>query len=256
MNKPRRVLATDGVVPGVYVVGFHGQIEPSCTPARQGTVFADHRHRLVDFVQVSPGHVAGSAEVWIETGVVAPPAASLPGIGTRVGPWPARLGHYVAVVGPTEIGRIGALQRAARVDDPPRVARFLDWIETDETSSLDLECERLGGIIVAWHCAPDEGAALWARIGRVATAELLEAAAGTDEAAIRHASWRLQRAAVTDDDVYLAAAGLERARSPHVGIVLREGVRGPSEEAKRAGLDAARARLARGSMGHRGHAVR
>lgn len=223
----------DGALPDIQVVGFHGQVGADQTPARRGSVLADAEGRLVRILEVRPAG-AGRREVLLEIDAEPLPAGELPGVGTRLAPLPARLGDYVVVVGERERARRAELARRAGADEPQRVGPVVRWLGGNEARSEELGCERLGDT-VAWYCTPDEAFALWRRIQAVAE-EAFYRALEQDKHTLIAASYWLSRAKVTDQDIYLAAAGLRRAGSPHWQTMLRAGARERSAEDWEAGL--------------------
>jgi hypothetical protein len=223
----------DRQLPGVQIVGFHGKVGAEQTPARRGPVLADAEGRLLRVLRDRVS-ASGRRELLIETEREPLPPDELPGDGTRLSPVPARLGDYVAIVGEREQSRCDRLTLRAGRDEPPRVARFVSWLRGDEACSVELTCERVGEV-VAWCCAPEEAFALWRRIQAVAEEELFRALQD-DKYALIAASFWLSRAKVTDQDIYLAAAGLKRAGSPHWRSMLRAGARDRTEKDWEEGL--------------------
>jgi hypothetical protein len=226
----------DGLLPGVRVIGFHGDVGPDQTPARRGPVYADEAGRLLRLIDVKPA--PSGYEVRMEADEPPIGEGPLPGIGTRLAGWPARLDSFVAIVGERERGAAERLKGSHRRGEPPRVQRFVEWIAGSERSSEELTCERLKDI-VAWYCAPEEAYALWQRIQEIAEEELYHAVASGSFAAIKGASFWLSRAKVTDRDIYLAAAALKRAASPHWETLLRQGARDRTPDERRAGVNEA-----------------
>jgi hypothetical protein len=220
----------EGTIDGVSVVGFHGRLHSKATPARRGPVFADDERHLLRIVEVHRDEEGAS--VVIETaGSPLPEAGDLPGDGTRVSPpWPARLDHVVVVLGPAEIERADALQPASVLREPVAVQRFVDWLREDGATGGDLDCQRIGGG-AAWYCSKTDGHALFQRVHGLVVGDLYRAAQLLVEkrpgarVKLEEASWWLSRAVLDDGDIYLAAAGLERAGSPAWLPMLRKGLR-------------------------------
>jgi hypothetical protein len=204
-------------------------------------VYADKTGRLVRFLDVKPAN--GGYEVYVERDERPVVEGSLPGIGTPLRPWQARLGSFVAILGERERAVSNQPRASNGGDEPSRVNRFLKWIAGKEPISEELTCERINGLI-AWYCAPEEAFALWKRIQPVAEAKLYEALSRGSHDAIRSASFWLSRAKVSDRDIYLAAAALKRAASPHAEVLLRQGLRDRSDEQRKTGLAQAEELLA------------
>jgi hypothetical protein len=215
-------------------------------------VYTDETDRLVHIIEATPDGAGFS--VLIERGTAAPKNEPLPGVGTRVGPWNARLGYRIVMVGPEECSRAQELKALLRSSAPPRVSRFLDWLSSLAQASDELECEVISDSnLRAWHCTPEEGLSLWQCIRRVAEKQVFRAAASSDPGALEDASWWLWRAAVVQEDIFLAAAGLERAGSPHAQMLLREGARSMKEEEKQLRFQRAKRRLEEEASRPNGH---
>lgn len=225
--------AADGRLEALHVVGFHGQVGMDQTPARRGPVYADETGRLVRLLEVKPAN--GGYEVRVERDERPVIEGSLPGIGTPLRPWQVHLDHFVAILGERECAVANQPRAGNAWDEPPRVDQFVKWIAGKEPISEELNCERINGLI-AWYCAPDEAFALWKRIQPIAEANLYKALSKGFYDEIRSASFWLSRAKVSDRDIYLAAAALKRAASPHAEVLLKQGLRDRSEEQRRTGL--------------------
>lgn len=230
----------EGKLGGVQVIAVHGYLHPTESPARCGPVYADHAHSLLRFVEKRP--VQGGIDVVVE--IAHPPlpeTGDLPGHGTRIGPWPARLDNHVVMLGPAELKHVDELKPPARGKEPPTVERFVRWLRTDRTKNDELQCEEVQGAAL-WYCSALESAAVFDRIHAVVQDELFRAARAAKAGApgsrvlLENASWWLSRASRTDADIYRAAAGLRRAASNHWRLMLREGLRKPKEEDWQVGL--------------------
>lgn len=214
----------------VRVVGFHGEIDGDQTPARSQPIWLDSEQRMLWVIE--PGRLQRHARLptpppgkcWVERPSEAkiPVIGPLPGVGTRVGPWPARYGWLVATIGPREFKMLDGL----RVDFPdalnPRVDAFLEWLRMDEHRSDALNCERRDGLF-HWYCASSDEMQLRTRIRLVAINKLIHDAQGSRPIQLQKTSYWLARAATNDEDVYRAAAGLLRAlggTSPRIDSLL------------------------------------
>jgi hypothetical protein len=222
----------DGLLKDVRVIAFHGHLHADATPARCGPILADADDCMLRIVEARPA--ADGFDVMVE--VAHPPLAAdgeLPGHGTRVGPWQARLDHHIVVLGPSEIDRVDRLKRRSELAEPPTVERFVRWLMVGQGRSDDLPCERLKDA-VAWYCSKQESFALFHRIHGVAedeffeTARLFRSARPGATRRLEDASWWLSRAALGKEDIYRAAAGLRRAGSTSWRTMLREGLRLPT----------------------------
>ena len=219
-----------GELPGVQVVGFHGELDFDQTPARSQPVWIDAEQRMLSIIE--PGRLQRHAKLstpppgkcWVERPSEAkiPATGPLPGVGTRVGPWPAKHGWLVATLGPRELGILDGL----RVDVPDaltsRVDAFLEWLRMDIQHPQGLHCERRDGL-VHWYCAAADEMQLRTRIRLVAIKALIRDAQGPSPIQLQKTSYWLARAATNDEDVYRAAAGLLRALggpSPRVDSLL------------------------------------
>src|SRR5687768_16497877 len=123
-NKPRQVmLSPRDEVPGVQVIGFHGEVDAAHTPARRAPILADGEGWLVRLVASRDESGEGSSDarqvrVQFERGSLQVEAKGpLPGVGTRVGPWPARLGYTVVLLGQTELRAAARLAAHAPADE-------------------------------------------------------------------------------------------------------------------------------------------
>ncbi|MDI1430891.1 hypothetical protein [Polyangium sorediatum] len=230
-------LGTDGRLPGIRVVGFHGKVGTEQTPARRGPVLADEHGRLV---RVLEGE-RSPREVLVEIDAEPLPEGELPGIGTRLSSVPALFGDRVVIVGDRERRSSWRLTPQTSETSTPCVEEFVAWLGGTEPRSERLRCERVDDV-VAWVCSPDEAFALWKRIEAVAEEELVRAL-GRDKQSLVNASFWLSRASVAERSMYLAAAGLSRAGSPHVEALLRAGLRNRTEEERRRGVEEAAAVL-------------
>jgi hypothetical protein len=239
----------DGQISGLQVIAYHGQVEPDQTPARRGPVHVDRQQRIVEIaevrrVQAKAGSQRSGFAVSVEVASSSLVDGALPGIGTPIGPWPAKLEHYVVLLGPEERRCLASPGKVPGTGGPERLRSFLQWIQGEAAPPGDLTCERRGDL-VAWYCSPEEAFALWKCIQPAAREALVAAVRGRNAEEIRRISFWLSRAAVTDADIYLAVAGLQRVSYPHWKVVLDAGVRDGTEEQRAAGLEEAERQLSR-----------
>ena len=237
----------EGALEGVRVIGLQGHLHPTETPARCAPVYVDAEGCLLRIVE--PRAAAHGFDVLVETvGPPIPETGELPGHGTRVGPWPARLEHHVVVVGPSEIDRAERLKPRSVLGEPGSIERFVRWLLTGGDPSGKLACQRFEDAnAAAWYCSKAESFALFERIHGLVQDELFQAARlfkadrPGARARLDEASWWLSRAATSDDDIYRAAEGLRRSGSLDWKAMLEEGLRLPNDEDWTVGLrDAAR----------------
>ena len=204
----------NGVLEGLFVIGFHGRPDPDCTPARQQVVHADESDHLVVL------HNAADGAVRAERAAAPLGPGPLPGFATRIGPWPARVGDMVVVLGRQDLEGLGPLRKR---------------VENGRVTSLD-------GGLVAWCCAEDDAWEVWKAIAVAARAAVHRAVGVRDDERLKKAAWWLSRAAATDEDIFFAAAGLERAGASYAAL-LKQGIRDASAADLEAGLASARVRL-------------
>lgn len=229
----------DGLVAGLMVVGFHGAMASDETPAKLGPVYANARGCLSRIVDVGPTRATPIHHVRIE--FFEPPLgddAPLPGNGTRVGPWNARLGNVVMAIGPDERRRAPELRRYANEHGTASVRRFLDWFSGAELSSDELLCERREDIAL-WYCTEDDGFSLLACVHHVVKEAFFAALRSQSPSELEEMAWWLSRAAIDDHDIYLAGAALRWIDSPAWELVIREGLHLPKQEQWQDGLEKA-----------------
>jgi hypothetical protein len=225
-NKPRQVtLSPRDPVPGIQFIGFHGEVDAAHTPARRAALLADEDGWLVRLAASSdaPGEGSGNGRqvrVQIERGALQVKAEGpLPGVGTRLGPWPARLGYTVVLLGKTELSAAARLAAHAPADEAA-ATRFIHWLAQGRPEPvLELTAQLEG--LVAWYCPEEEAHTLWLAILREARLATFHAFAGGPSQSLEEAAWWLSRAALSDDDLYLAAACLKHAGSPHAEAMLQ-----------------------------------
>ncbi|XXT21889.1 hypothetical protein WME94_10045 [Sorangium sp. So ce429] len=240
-------VGSDRVLPGLRAIGHHGKVEQDQTPARREAVLADAKGRLVECAEVRPRRKRKSTsddlrEVGVNVIGNLTAEGTLPGIGTPIGPWPARLDDAVMIIGERELTRLDRIARGSLGGEPSRVAALLRWLGEGALRSDELTCNRVAGL-VTWYCSEEEAIGLWRRIQPVARQDLQTATRRGDPHELRDASFWLSRAALADEDIYLAVAGLRRAGYPHWEVVLHQGIRDVPDEARRAALETAEKEL-------------
>ncbi len=170
------------------VVGFEGALAPQRVPARLAAIIVDAENCRV---------VArnGSFERLSDE-----PIVQLPSTATRVEP-PLEAVHdsnFLVLAAPD----VDLWRHAARTG-----------------SSLDPESVRqrtrdVGeGAYTAWLCTPIEAQAVLTLLGEATSRDLADAFRASDRFKLYELGWRMVRCAVSDDDIFLAAAAL--AASPH-----------------------------------------
>ncbi|MBZ4415299.1 hypothetical protein [Myxococcus sp. RHSTA-1-4] len=224
-NKPYPVtLSHEGEIPGVQVVGFHGEVDAGDTPARRAAILVDAEGWLVRILPFSdaPEREPGEerpARIRLERGPLRVDAEGpLPGVGTRLGPWPARLGYTVVLLGQTELRAAARLAAHAPADESGPT-RLIQWLAQGRPAPAPEWTAQLNGL-VAWYCPEREAHALWLSILREARLAALQSFGGSPQL-LEEAAWWLSRTALSDDDLYLSAACLKHAGSPHAEAMLQ-----------------------------------
>lgn len=221
-------VSLEGEVPGIHVIGFHGEVDAAHTPARRAPLLADEDGWLVrlSLEMGSPGEEAsagaGVRRVQIERGSLQVSAQTepLPGVGTRLGPWPARVGDTVVLLGKAE--RRAAAHLASLVTaSGPAVSQFVLWLAQGCLPPAPPRAVQVDEL-VAWCCSMEEAHSLWRHVLQEARLAVMSAfAQGQPPHALEEAAWWLSRAALTDEDLYLSAAALKHAGSPDAEAMLR-----------------------------------
>jgi hypothetical protein len=205
---------------GVWVIGFNGEVEPQDTPARRAPVLGDDQGALVRLVPEASSERDGAYRLRVETGTRVGAEEALPGHGTRLERGPARLGHTLVLLGDAERRAASRMRDLLPETAPASVAEFIEWLVRGCPSPAPEGARDLGRL-VAWYCSEVEAHALWLCIHEEAKRELFHAVADEHTQEMIAASWWLSRVAFTDEDLYLAAAGLKRAGSPYAENMLR-----------------------------------
>ncbi|MBI4706255.1 MAG: hypothetical protein HY744_34595 [Deltaproteobacteria bacterium] len=211
-----------GQLPGIYVVGFHGDVDPSSTPARRGPVLQDGDGHLVGLDRPD-----GTGLLAVEISPVPVLDGGLPGLATPLPHWPAFRDDVVVALGPMERGHVSELRRG-RLDEPGR--RFLARLDQDAPEQDDeLRCLRRDDLDI-WCCSRSQADQLWRVIRDEAWRAVRCAAAERADARLVEASWWLFNAALDRDDVVRAAAGLRVGQSAEGAALVRDELRDGSGE--------------------------
>jgi hypothetical protein len=113
--------------------------------------------------------------------------------------------------------RLAALVTAGE----PEVERFVSWLASSCPPSAPPRVSLLGPL-VAWCCKMEEAHSFWLHVLQVATLAVMgEFASGQSPGDLEKAAWWLSRAALTDEDLFLAAAALKHAGSSDAEAMLR-----------------------------------
>ena len=226
-------------VAGLFVVGIHGTLDDRKTPARCAPVHAfDGKLAAID-----PRDLEGSASVRVEISDE-PVTDPLPGDGTRLDSWPARLAWVLVALGARErdaappikdhVVRSGTAAAGA--------VRLLDWLASGNAALRpEYACERGTGIV--WYAQAPDVAALWRGIEAVARQAWIGAIGSPQPSRLETASFYLSRAALAAESVYWAAAGLRDAGVDAWELVLSAGTPGSTPHEREAGLHQAQAQL-------------
>jgi hypothetical protein len=221
-------VSLEGEVPGIRVIGFHGEVDAAHTPARRAPLLVDEEGWLVRLSpeELSTGEEASTGpafhRVRIERGLlqVNTETGPLPGVGTKLGPWPARVGDTVVLLGEAE--RRAAAHLASLVTaGEPEVREFVFWVARGCPPAAPARAVQLD-TLVAWCCSMEEAHSLWRHVLQEARLAVMSAfAQGQPPHALEEAAWWLSRAALTDEDLYLSAAALKHAGTPDAEAMLR-----------------------------------
>lgn len=231
----------DETIPGLWVVGFHGRLGFDQTPTHCAPVFADDAVRLVRILEAKPND-DGSCEVRVEIGSRPISDYVWSTTGTRIDPpWPARLGEVIGVIGPRELELIesGSIRPP---EQPGELDEFFRWVGTHTGRSDRLRCARVGEMI-AWSTRAPVFDGLQAVIAEHVRTQVFTAARGRDMQRLISKSFWLSRAAVDDEDLLLAVAGLRQAGSRHWELVLDAGLPNATPESRRERLEVVAVRL-------------
>lgn len=224
-HKRQQVTLSPGdAIPGIRVIGFHGEVDAADTPARRAPVLVDEEGWLVRLIPAREASAEALGEeravpVHIERGQLQVGSEGpLPGVGTRLGPWPAHLGHTVVLLGQCELRAAARLvAHTAAEESGPR--RLIEWLAQGCPAPAPEGTSQQEGL-VAWYCPEGEAHALWESILREARLAALRSFGGSPSL-LEEAAWWLSRAALSDEDLYLAGACLKHAGSPHAEGMLQ-----------------------------------
>lgn len=207
------VPSPDGRLPGIHVVGYHGQLGPRQTPARRLPVYADSEGFQVkilesDSISTNVKYLAKKIPdtVWNTT-------------GTRINPsWSADSAATIMfIIGDRCLNAI--LESPSHSDS---VKEFLLWAKSKSQYSDRIRSIRIGDLI-AWNTSPESSDALCDHIVPIARREVFKAAQSGRN--LESSSFWLSRAAIRDEDLFLAVAGLRRSGSEFWEDVLHAGIK-------------------------------
>jgi hypothetical protein len=229
----------DGRIDKLRVIGFHGEVDANETPGRREAIFTDAQGRLVGIERVEPSDKQAT-HVWVDVGAPAG-GGPLPGVATRFHEaLPAYLGHAVVVVGKMEREHARSLRTLQNRAESAQVTAFLQWLENPEQAVPEGILVQRVDEAIAWYCGFSEAYVLYERIGRIAEKEMIRAACRKDESALCEMSWWRSRVALTAEDDYFAAVGLERSDRPMVDTYLEAVFYNEPRDRVEAGLEHAR----------------
>lgn len=233
----------DGRIDKLRVIGYHGEVDANETPGRQQPIFTDLQGRLVGIDQVEPSDKQAT-HVWVDVGAPAG-EGPLSGVATRFRePLPAYLGYAVVVVGKMERAHARALRTLQNRAESAHVTAFLHWLEHPEQPAPEGILVQRVDEVIAWYCGFSDAYVLYERIGLFAEKEMIRAACRKDESALCEMSWWRSRVALTPEDDYFAAVGLERSDRPMVEAYLKAVFYKETRDSVEAGLEHARRQFA------------
>ncbi len=179
----------------------------------------------------------------VDEGVTITSDGPLPGVGTRIGPWPHVAGKVVITADRALLRR--ARHRSRRVPGvDARVGAFLDALEPLDDDALRAQGAQLihqMNTVVAWYADRDVVDALRVLLRDIAFDDLKKELASPSLHSLRERAWQLQRAAVEPrDDLYaLAALQVAKVDPDEVKELLRELARDLSPQQRRRGFEKA-----------------
>ena len=204
----------DGTVSDLNVIGIHGFLDDRLTPTRREPVYQTvdgHFARIIRRTDDGKVEVSVSAKVF--------EGGELPGDGTRVGPWPARLGYEVVAIGTYE--RLCA-EELDRLAGRTAVIQIFEWLLNFENNNPpfgQLITATPDGIV--WYALAADADDMFRAICKFGALVVIDAVLEKQEDILKNMSWWLSRASVSNGPmyldksvekfVYLAVAGLKRA---------------------------------------------
>jgi len=204
-------VASNGLLPGLSVIGFHGSVSASSTPALRSPIYVDKNHYRVDVVSPSSLFEAIKPRgdgVRLRVSKNQLYDGQLPGEWTRIGPWAARLNYSVIEIGMMEKKHMDGL--IARLSSSSPIACFLRWHAREEKDNHILMANRMEDGGGARYSSNKQIIALMRAIAGEARYNLFMAARRSDSELVEY-SWWLNNAALKPSDVLLSAAGLKIA---------------------------------------------
>lgn len=245
MMSHRSIEVRDGVLGGLWVAGFHGEIEPALTPARRGPVFVDAENHAVIVTETEGGQAFAEVSETVIRG-----RESLEGAWTPTHRYPATIDGLFLILGPDERFRLKEVFALSHPAESSGVSDFLRWMASDTVQGKGVSAERQrstagDGDLSIWYCSPGDADEVTRRYGEVYTKELLKIAREADATKIERAAFRLWRASTTAEDIYLVAAALQKIgyRRRRWEELLREGAREATSEERVEGVEKAKRTL-------------
>jgi len=186
-------VGSDGRLAGLYIVGFHGAVDPGSTPGLRQPVHSDFQGRLV---RLYPDL---EIETFAKIG-----DGPLPGVGTKISQsWLAYKDDVVVALGDAE--RAAAAEIVARAKSGP-VREFLRRLRKQHAPADRTWRASREGALEVWCCSRDRADEVYRAIRAVAREH--QKMAAMNKKLLIEASWWLFNAAVDYDDTLQAAAGL------------------------------------------------
>jgi hypothetical protein len=204
-----------GEVPGIQVAGFNGEVDPLHTPALRAPVLVDDTGALVSLLPLPMSREnegEGQVRVRIERGARLEHSGDPSRHETRFAPLTARLGYTVTILGEDERRAAPLLRDRVTGDEFPSVSAFMAWLARGCLPPVPTGAQQIERLVV-WYSSEEEIHALWQHIQEEARRALFAATARGQAEEMVRMSWWLSRAAFTDEDLYLAAAGLKSGGS-------------------------------------------
>jgi hypothetical protein len=124
----------------------------------------------------------------------------------------------MVLLGQTELLAASRLAAHAPADES-EATRLIQWLAQGRLAPAPEMTAQMEGL-VAWYCPERQAHALWLSILREARLATLQSFGGSSQS-LEEAAWWLSRTALSADDLYLAAACLKHAGSPHAEAMLQ-----------------------------------